>query len=99
MARPAKQRRTTRSGLAPAREQRCAAEVGHPVPYVITSYRHVEAFEGELWCCEVCGAVVAKFSGGDFVDVEYSDVFERHGAWHKKIRELESRDERPGSRP
>lgn len=73
--------------------QRRAAEVGLPVPHVIVAYTNVEAYDGELWRCDVCMCVVAVFpEDHPFIDADGLTAFERHGRWHRSMLELESRE-------
>lgn len=87
-------RRQVDLGPMPTTFQELAAAVGRPVPHVVVAYTNVAAYEGELWCCDVCGSVIAAWpEDHPFVDTDRNriDPFERHAKWHKAIAELESR--------
>lgn len=65
---------------------------GDPPPMAMVAYSHVGAYEGELWACDVCGSVVAKWPDDHpFINREGKDSFEVHAEWHRRILRLESR--------
>ena len=65
---------------------------GERPPMVTVAYTHVEAYEGVLWRCDVCMAVVAEFGPDhDFIDVDGLDAFQRHARWHRALLALEQR--------
>lgn len=67
---------------------------GDPRRILVVSYTHVEAYGGELWSCDVCGAAIVKWpEDHPFVSVkgDHIDPFERHAEWHRALVTLEER--------
>jgi hypothetical protein len=64
---------------------------GDRPPMVTVAFTHVEAYEGVLWRCDVCMAVIAEF-GPDhaFIDRDGLDAFQRHAKWHRALLVLET---------
>lgn len=67
-------------------------QFGEPRKQLVVAYTNVGAYEGELWRCDVCMAVIADYpEGHPFIDTDGLDAFERHGAWHRALVSLEQR--------
>lgn len=59
---------------------------------LVNGFTHVQVYEGELYACDVCGAVVAKWPDDHpFQHRDGLDSFEVHTRWHASILKLESR--------
>lgn len=50
------------------------------------SFTHVEAYEGELWACDICGAAVAEWPDDHpFIHRDGDDSFQVHARWHRRL--------------
>lgn len=65
---------------------------GEPRPTIGVGFTNVGAYEGDLWACDTCGAVVAKWPDDHpFQNRAGKDSFEVHASWHRAILKLELR--------